>query len=138
MIFMCISLVIMAGIARVYMAGGLDGILGTGSGSENFRLKAPKNVEAVTTDRDVQVYKWRDKNGVMHFGEVPPDSDIAAEKIELKANQNVMNAPENLSFQGLLGALINSHSQVSEQLPQFCVWGTGCRLKFAQRLGTTR
>ena len=91
MIFMCVSLVIMAGIARVYMAGGLDGILGNNSGSENFRLKAPKNVKAVTTDKDVEVYKWRDERGVMHFGEAPPESNVAVEKIELKSNQNVLD-----------------------------------------------
>jgi len=92
MIFVCVALVIMAGIARVYMAGGLDGILGTNSGSENFRLKAPKNVKAVTTDKDVEVYKWRDERGVMHFGEAPPESNVAVERIELKNNQNVMDA----------------------------------------------
>ena len=90
MIFMCLALVIMAGIARVYMAGGLNGLLGNNSGSENFRLKAPKNVKAVTTDKDVEVYKWRDERGVMHFGEAPPESNVAVEKIELKNNQNVM------------------------------------------------
>jgi len=90
MIFMCLSLVVMAGIARVYMAGGLDGILGTGS--DDFRLKAPKNVKAVTTDKDVEVYKWRDERGVMHFGEAPPDLSGKAEKITLKANQNVVDA----------------------------------------------
>ena len=92
MIFTCVALVFMAGIARVYMAGGLGGLLNMGSGSDELHEKAPKNVKAVTTDADIQVYKWCDEHGVMHFGESPPDSDIAVEKIELKTNQNVINA----------------------------------------------
>ena len=63
---MCLALVIMAGIARVYMAGGLNGLLGNNSGSENFRLKAPKNVKAVTTDKDVEVYKCLVNGGRSH------------------------------------------------------------------------
>lgn len=90
MIFMCISLVIMAGIARVYMAGGLGGLIDMGSGKT--QLKVPENVKAVTTDRDVEVYKWRDEKGVMHFGESPPQINSDVEKIELKTNTNVMKS----------------------------------------------
>ena len=82
----------MAGIARIYMAGGLGGILGNNSASDDGYINAPKNVKAVTSDKDVQVYKWRDERGIMHFGEAPPVSCITAEKIQLKSNQNVMNA----------------------------------------------
>ena len=70
------------------MAGGLDGLLNMSSG-EN---KAPKNVKAVTTDQDFQVYKWRDENGVMHFGEARPTQTSGVEQINLKSNHNVMKA----------------------------------------------
>jgi len=80
----------MAGIAKVYMSGGLAGLIGAGSGKS--RAKVPENIQSVTTDRDVEVYKWRDEQGVMHFGEAPPQQDSGVEKIELKARLNVMKA----------------------------------------------
>ena len=86
MIFMCVTLVIMAGIARVYMSGGLDGLLG----ANNLRDKVPQNVKAVTTDKDIKIFKWRDEKGVMHFGEAPPQSISNVESIQLRTNQNVM------------------------------------------------
>lgn len=99
MIFMCLSLVIVVGIARVYMAGGLDGLLGDGPGSVSFGGGALKNVKSVTTDKDVVVYKWRDEKGVMHFGGMPPDSSGRAEKIELKANQNIIRATKIIQLE---------------------------------------
>ena len=94
MIFVCLAFCMMAVIARVYMAGGLGGILDLKSGGEDMRAKAPKNVNAVSTDKDIAVYKWRDEKGVMHFGEAPPDSNASVEKIELKANANIVKAVE--------------------------------------------
>lgn len=92
MIFVCVALVVMAGIARIYMAGGLSGILGDGTVSNDIRLKAPKNIQAVSTDQDVDVYKWRDEKGVMHFGEKPPEMQSNVEKMELRTNVNVMQS----------------------------------------------
>ena len=92
MIFVCLAFCMMAVIIRVYMAGGLGGIIDLNSDGDNQSATVPKNVNAVSTDKDVAVYKWRDENGVMHFGEVPPDSNVMVEKIELKANKNVVQA----------------------------------------------
>ena len=94
MIFVCLAFCMMAVIIRVYMAGGLGGIIDLKSDGENQSAKAPKNVNAVSTDKDVEVYKWRDEKGVMHFGETPPESNVTVEKIELKANTNIVKAIE--------------------------------------------
>ena len=91
MIFVCVAFLLMAGGARFYMAGGISGILDmlpTG-GTQTF---IPEDIKSVTTDTDVEVYKWRDENGVMHFGSEPPQYASTVEKMNLKANQNIMDA----------------------------------------------
>ena len=54
----------------------------------------PKNLTNVTTDQKVQVYKWRDKHGVMQFTNTPPPEARQAELIELAPNTNVIKAVE--------------------------------------------
>ena len=71
--------------------------LGSGfnSGSSTFeklKAKAPKNLTSVVTDEKVQVYKWRDENGVMQFSNTPPPTDRNAQQIELNPNSNVVSA----------------------------------------------
>jgi len=72
-------------------------LLGSGfsSGSSSFeklKAKAPKNLTSVVTDEKVQVYKWRDENGVMQFSNAPPPTDRNAQQIELNPNSNVVSA----------------------------------------------
>ena len=92
MIFVCVALCFMAVVARVYMAGGIDGVLNPGLKSGEATAKVPQNVTAVTTDKDVEIFKWRDEQGVMHFGERPPEFDTIVEKVDLRTNENVMKA----------------------------------------------
>ena len=57
---------------------------GTGDAAENLRDKAPKNIRAVVTDKEFEVYKWVD--------EQPPQVGTASEKIILAPNANVIDA----------------------------------------------
>ena len=90
MIFVCVAFLVMAGFARVYMAGGISGLLDM-LPSGGISSVLPENINSVTTDTDVEVYKWRDENGVMHFGSAPPQYGGVVEKMNLKANQNIMD-----------------------------------------------
>ena len=90
MIFVCVAFLVMAGFARVYMAGGISGLLDM-LPSGGIPSVMPENINSVTTDTDVEVYRWRDENGVMHFGSSPPQYAGTVEKMNLKANQNIMD-----------------------------------------------
>jgi len=58
---------------------------------EKLKSKAPDSLSDVVSDQKVQVYKWRDKNGVMQFSNTPPP-DGHAEQIEVNPNDNVVQA----------------------------------------------
>ena len=60
-------------------------------GEPDLRAKAPKNITNVTTDKRVQVYKWRDQYGVMQFTNTPPPNQ-SAEIVELVPNTNIVKA----------------------------------------------
>ena len=68
------------------------GLGGVASEMEKLKAKAPENMTSVVTDEKVQVYKWRDKNGVMQFGSTPPPEVRNAEQLELNPNSNVVKA----------------------------------------------
>ena len=59
---------------------------------EKLKAKAPGNLTSVVTDEKVQVYKWRDKNGVMQFGSTPPPGVGNAQQVELNPDSNVVTA----------------------------------------------
>jgi len=59
---------------------------------EKLKAKAPGNLTSVVTDEKVQVYKWRDKNGVMQFGSTPPPGVSNARQVALNPNSNVVKA----------------------------------------------
>jgi hypothetical protein len=59
---------------------------------EKLKAKAPKNLTNVVTDEKVQVYRWRDENGVMQFSNTPPPTATHAEQVELKPNSNLVPA----------------------------------------------
>ena len=96
--FMLLALGVMAITPMIYM-GKFNplAILGPGFSarspvSENLKASAPKNLTSVVTDEKVEVYKWRDENGVMQFSNTPPPSDSNAEKVVLDPNSNLMQA----------------------------------------------
>ncbi|MFV2004438.1 MAG: DUF4124 domain-containing protein [Gammaproteobacteria bacterium] len=63
--------------------------------SIGFNVSDVKPLNKLTnaiTDEKVQVYKWRDGNGVMQFSNTPPPTETQAEKIVLDTNSNVMQA----------------------------------------------
>ena len=62
-------------------------------GEPDLRAKAPKNITNVTTDKRVEVYKWRDQYGVMQFTNTPPPNQ-SAELVELVPNTNIVKAVE--------------------------------------------
>lgn len=63
-------------------------------GEPDLRAKAPRNITNVTTDKKVQVYKWRDEHGVMQFTNTPPPATRQAEMVELVPNTNIVKAIE--------------------------------------------
>lgn len=68
---------------------------GLRKGSSEFKklkAKAPKSLTNVVTNEKVQVYKWRDKNGVMQFSNTPPVSGAKVEQIELNPDKNLIQA----------------------------------------------
>ena len=74
-----------------------DNSLGSRFGLDIFngsdeQAKTPKNLTNVTTDKKVQVYKWRDEHGVMQFTNTPPPETRQAETVELVPDTNVVKA----------------------------------------------
>lgn len=61
-------------------------------GEPDLRAKAPKNITSVTTDKKVQVYRWRDEHGVMQFTNTPPPDSRQAEVVELRPDTNLVKA----------------------------------------------
>ncbi len=59
---------------------------------KQLKAKAPKSLSSVVSDKKVQVYKWRDKHGVMQFSNTPPPTDKSAEQVTLDPNKNVIDA----------------------------------------------
>jgi len=59
---------------------------------EKLKARTPKNLSNAVTDETVQVYKWRDKNGVMQFSNIPPADGSSAEQVVLQPNHNVVPA----------------------------------------------
>jgi len=68
---------------------------GWSNGASEFsklKAKAPKNLTSVVTDKKVEVYKWRDKNGVMQFSNTPPADGGRSEQVVLDPNKNLVKA----------------------------------------------
>lgn len=59
---------------------------------EDLKDKVPKNIQAVVTDKEVEVYKWTDEHGVMQFSSLPPYEGIASERMLLSPKTNVIDA----------------------------------------------
>ena len=56
--------------------------------------KTPENITHVRTNENVQVYRWRDENGVMQFANTPPLDPGQAEMVELRPDTNIVKAIE--------------------------------------------
>ena len=69
-----------------------SGLGNNASEFEKLKAKAPKNLTSVVTDEKVQVYKWRDANGVMQFSNTPPPTVSGAEQVVLDPNHNLVQA----------------------------------------------
>lgn len=68
---------------------------GFSMGSSEFsklKARAPSNLSSAVTDKKIQVYKWRDENGVMQFSNTPPLNANNAEQVSLDPNSNVIQA----------------------------------------------
>ena len=90
LISMIIVLCVLAIIPMVLMnEGSFVARLGLGlfPGAEQAP-QPPKNLTTVTTDKKVQVYKWRDEDGIMQFANVPPPEAKNVEVVELTPNTN--------------------------------------------------
>lgn len=68
-----------------------SGISGGMSEFKKLKAKAPKNLSSVVSNEKVQVYKWRDENGVMQFSNTPPVGHDT-EQLTLDPNSNLMKA----------------------------------------------
>ena len=93
---MVIILAVLAVLPMIYM-GKFDPMSFVDSGfsktSSGFAAsKAPENLSNVVTDEKVQVYKWRDENGVMQFSNAPPANVTNAEQLVLDPNSNLVQA----------------------------------------------
>jgi len=95
---MLVTLGILSVVPMIYMGkfdpmAFFDSSLSKGmSEFKNIKAKVPKSLSSGITDKKVQVYKWRDKNGVMQFGNTPPLAGADTEKIELNPNKNIVQA----------------------------------------------
>ena len=92
---MLVTLGVLSVIPMIYMGkfdpmAFFDSSLSKGvSELKNLKDMAPSGLG---TDKKVQVYKWRDENGIMQFSNTPPPTGGDAEKIVLNPNKNIVPA----------------------------------------------
>ena len=95
---MLVTLGILSVVPMIYMGkfdpmAFFDSGLSTGmSEFKNLKAKAPKSLSNAVTSEKVQVYKWRDKNGIMQFSNTPPLTGGDTEKVVLEPNKNIIQA----------------------------------------------
>ena len=61
-------------------------------GFKKIQEKVSENISNVVSDEKVQVYKWRDQNGVMQFSSEPPSTTADVERVVLDPDINVIQA----------------------------------------------
>ncbi len=93
-ISMLIVLILLVALPMIFLGDNpvadkfnLDFFKSSGSGG----VKLPTTIKSVTTDKAVQMYKWRDEHGIMQFSSQPPPGGDA-ELIELAPNLSTMQA----------------------------------------------
>ena len=70
----------------------IPGLNSSSSGHALLKAQAPKNLTNAVTDEKIQVYKWRDENGVMQFSNTPPPTTAHTEQVELNPYSNLVQA----------------------------------------------
>ena len=95
---MLITLAVLAVMPMIYM-GKFDPVSivnsAVSSGATEFstlKAQVPANLGNAITDEKIQVYKWRDKNGVMQFSGAPPATVSNAEQVMLDPDSNLVQA----------------------------------------------
>ena len=95
---MLVTLGVLSVVPMIYM-GKFDPMAffdsGLSKGVSEFKaLKAsvPGSLSNVVPDKKVQVYKWRDKNGIMQFSNTPPPNVTNAESVSVDPNHNLVKA----------------------------------------------
>lgn len=97
-ISMSIVLIVMITVPMFLFGNGeLAQKFGFGSGGagetvEDLQARAPRNIQSVVTDEQVEVYKWVDEYGVTQFSNRPPATAGVAQKIVLSPETNVISA----------------------------------------------
>ena len=95
---MLVTLGILSVVPMIYMGkfdpmAFFDSSLSKGASEfKKLKAKAPANFSNIVTDKKVQVYKWRDKNGVMQFSNTPPPTVTNAEPVLIDPNKNLVKA----------------------------------------------
>lgn len=95
---MLITLGVLAVMPMIYMgkfepmAFFSSGVQDSVSEFNKLKANATNGFAGVVGNEKVQIYKWRDKNGVMQFSHVPPASGGFSEKVELNPNTNIVQA----------------------------------------------
>ena len=97
-----LSMLVILGIMAVtpmILTGKFDPMAFIDSGFSNgasefskLKARAPKNLSSVVSDEKVEVYKWRDENGVMQFSNTPPPTVSNAKQVVLDPNHNLVQA----------------------------------------------
>ena len=92
---MLVTLGVLSVIPMIYMGkfdpmSFFDSSLSKGvSELKNLKDMAPSGLG---TDKKVQVYKWRDENGIMQFSNAPPPTVTNAEPVLVDPNKNLVKA----------------------------------------------
>lgn len=97
-----ISILPMIYMGKIEPKAFIESILNADFKLSGLDVKVPEKLSNMTNDNKIQVYKWRDQNGVMQFSNEPPPATIDAEQIELNPNSNVVQAikiPEKKSIE---------------------------------------
>ncbi len=95
--FKILTLIVILGVLSVIYTGKFD-LMAFINSTFNFAsvdsidIKPLKKLANAVTDEKVQVYKWRDENGVMQFSNSPPSTDIHAEQVVVDTRSNVVQA----------------------------------------------
>ena len=95
---MLVTLGILSVVPMIYMGkfdpmAFFDSSLSKGvSEFKDLKAKVPNSLTSGVTDKKVQIYKWRDKNGIMQFSNTPPPTVTNAESVLVDPNNNLVKA----------------------------------------------
>jgi len=94
---MLLTLGVLSVVPMIYMGkfdpmAFFDSSISKGSAElKNLKNSVPAGLSNVSSSEKVQVYKWRDKNGIMQFSNTPPTVNHA-ESILINPNNNLIQA----------------------------------------------